>query len=745
MKDKIDHIRLTTTTQSNAEQPALLQQVKNSAQSILTHCLENLFNSCDDLFFDLSSRATSNSEQNLYFESMRELRIKKSGALNNFFIRINDDFNNAAQAQVAKPLKTETKPDNLSLVHDDDIERDVAISSMVNKARHNNQESLYHLLIRMDSLLGKQTLNQQNNPLDPQQLCNNFADACELFDIHIKAKIIIYKQFERLVISHLGKVYATANDLLINAGVIPNINHQIIKNTNNSQHKSEPQKAENTSDQITTDATTNNQAASQYSELSQLLSNIRSSGGGQATGYTQYSHNPGPTMSNYDLLSALSSIPATDAAFNANTASNNLHMLIDLILSKANPNTPQSVHQSDEDTINLVAMFFDFILDDQNLPATFQAIISRYQIPVLKIALKDREFFKNGSHPVRKLINTIAAAAIGWESNDADNDKLYQLINQITQEIIENYNNNENIFNIKQIELDVAIKQNEHRRSLIEKRTNQAAQGKAITHTAKALSQKTLLESLKKATLPSEISQFLIDHWQSFMVSTFIKHGKDSPEWLDATQLIHDLLWACNTQAEPKAIARLEKIKPALMSRIENGLSHVIHDNEQRITYCEKIDNLIEKLQKNRAALTIRPISPAQAQSLGHTPGGGTKDWKEMTALERQQAQHQALTYEHIKIAEALAIDTWLDYDIISEQKTIRCKLASRIEANDSYIFVNRFGFNVLEKNRKDFAYDLQQKRAKPLEAAPLFDRAFNRIAGNLRNLGQNNTEQVNK
>ncbi|WP_169335587.1 DUF1631 domain-containing protein [Dasania marina] len=738
MKNKNDHIRLTGSNSPKAHSPAPVSLVKDSAKSILMHCLENLFNSCDDLFFDLSSRATSNTEQNLYFESMRELRIKKAGALSSFSRQLDDNFDALHQLSSPKPeLTRDATPDSLSLVQDDDIERDVAINSMVSKARGNNQEALYHLQVRLDYLIGHRSIDSDNNPLDPQQLCNSFADVCELFDIHIKAKIIIYKQFDRLVIGQLGKVYATANDLLINEGVIPKISHTIAKASNPEQADTHSA-ASDTSAPETPSATAATTGI-QFAELSNLLAGIRQLGAIQAPNYSQYTANPGPQMSNNELLAALSNIQIeqTRQALSVEDAANSLHMFVDLILSKSNPGAPQSVHQTDEDTINLVAMFFDFILDDQNLPAAFQALISRLQIPVLKVALKDRSFFQNGGHPARKLINTVAATALGWEAEHPEKDKFYLLVAQIIQDIIENYGQDESIFAHKLVDLNEAVKQYEHRQALIEKRSKQAAQGKAITHSAKVLTQKTILDLLKKAALPIEISQFIIEYWQAFMVSTFIKHGKDSPEWLDAAQLIHDLLWACQAQQDAKSVARLEKIKPALMARIEKGLLHIITNDNERLQLCQQIHQTIQQLQINKAELSIRPISPAQAQELGHTPGSGSKNWKEMTALERQKAQHQALTYEFIKQAESIALNTWFDYQVTHEQKHLRCKLSARIEANDSYIFVNRFGFNVLEKTRKEFAYDLQQKHAKGLEATPLFDRAFSTISDNLRQLGQ--------
>ena len=735
MKSKNDNLKLTNTGRVIAELPAPIQLVKNSAHSILIHSLESLFNSCDDLFFDLSSRATSNAEQNLYFESMRELRIKKAGAISTFS-RLTDESFIDITRQARQETQPESKNESLSLVQDDDIEKDVAINSMTNKARANNQEALFHLQTRLDYLSKQLNINEDNNPLDPQQICKNFGEVCELFDIHIKAKIIIFKQFERIVVAMLGKVYATANDLLINEGVLPQITHTIQKSNSATPANTQEQSTAANTGQEANQAQVSQTA--QFQELSNLLANIRQFGNTPVAGYNQYTANPGPQMSNPELISALSNLQAEPVPEHLQDGgANNLHAFVELILAKANPQQPQAVQQADEDTINLVAMFFDFILDDQNLPSAFQALISRMQIPVLKLALKDRSFFQNSGHPARKLINNIASAAIGWEAENPEKDKFYQFIAKVIQEIIENFGQDESIFANKLAAVDQAIEKYQHRQALIEKRTKQAEQGKAITTAAKSHTQKTILDLLKKTSVPVEISQFIIEHWQPHMTSTFIKHGKDSTQWLDATQLIHDLLWACQIQKDAKSVARLEKIKPVLLNRIDQGLSNTINDQQERLTLCQNINTTIQQLQNNEVGLTIRPITPAQAQELGHTPGSGSKNWKEMTALERQKAQHQALTYEFIQKAESLALDSWLDYEVLSEQKHIRCKLSARIEATDSFIFVNRFGFKVLERSRKDFAYDLQQKRAKILEATPLFDRAFSNISDNLRSLGQ--------
>src|SRR5690606_22771040 len=142
--------------------PALVRQIKEDALTVLTNNIEDLFSNCDDLFFDLSSRAASNAEQNLYFESMREMRLKKSGVINAFRQNLEQYFlalarNNGTTAR--NNANDATSAENLTLVQNDTLEQEVAITGMVSKARINCQEALYHLNTRFDYLIPKVSID----------------------------------------------------------------------------------------------------------------------------------------------------------------------------------------------------------------------------------------------------------------------------------------------------------------------------------------------------------------------------------------------------------------------------------------------------------------------------------------------------------------------------------------------------------------------------------------------------------
>lgn len=734
-KDYLKMVENTSTAWSNL--PPLVRQIKDNAQSVLLNLLEDLFSNCDDLFFDLSSRASSNTEQNLYFESMRELRFKKAGVINAYRQHFEQNFLILAQPSTANRSTQETvNADTLSLVQNDTLEQEVAVSGMISKARVNCQESLYHLATRLDYLIPRVTIDQDNNPLDPEQICKAFAKACELFEISIKAKIIIFKQFDRVVVSKLIKIYTAANELLINAGVLPKITRGISKQADNSSAGDSATAAQTAETVLDAAAQAVSQLQFDFVELSNLLSSMRRLGLTRLPNYNAYSANPGPVLSNAELFTLLSA-QQPRAVEGSEAEPLDIRQLVQSLLAASNPTRPRALQQPDEDVINLVAMFFDFVLDDRNLPVPIQALISRLQIPILKIALKDKSFFSHAGHPARKLINTIADASIGWDdAEQPKKDKLYNKIFDIIQTINEQYADNDNVFAEKLGELQAFAQQEQHRTSLVERRTSQSTEGQAKTQQAKSVVQQLLFAKLEKLELPPVVTSFLVDPWQQLLVLVHLKSGEDSPEWMEAMQVIDDLIWASQKHEDSRSLQRLGKIKPELLQRIAQGLTKISTTAEATQNSIRNIGEVLDQLQ-SEAPVAFASISAEQAVALGHTPGSGSKSWQEMTALERQQARYKALTYEFIKKADALPVGTWLSYEDSQRGKILRCKLATKIEISDSFVFVNRFGFKVMEKSRKDFAYDLQQRRAIPLESGVLFDRAMENIVGNLRQLSK--------
>ena len=90
--------------------------------------------------------------------------------------------------------------------------------------------------------------------------------------------------------------------------------------------------------------------------------------------------------------------------------------------------------QHQDNTIDIVAMLFDYILDDKNIPDRMKVIIGRLQIPILKVVLIDKTFFSKKRHPARSLLDTLSRAALGLNDEcDQIADAIYDKADSIVQ------------------------------------------------------------------------------------------------------------------------------------------------------------------------------------------------------------------------------------------------------------------------------------------------------------------------
>ena len=203
--------------------PVALTNVRDKAAQQLKTALQALFDNADDTLFEMADRATSNAEQNAFFEAMRDLRLKRKNIERGFLQKVFEAFATLNQYEIGKPAPLDAVSfDTLSLVQNDALEESVALDSMVAKVVSRDGAALSHLTTRFNAMVSKK-LDDKSNPIGPTSLCESFLDACSSLGVEIRVKLIILKLFEKYVLADLDQLYAEANQLLIAAGVLPEL------------------------------------------------------------------------------------------------------------------------------------------------------------------------------------------------------------------------------------------------------------------------------------------------------------------------------------------------------------------------------------------------------------------------------------------------------------------------------------------------------------------------------------------
>ena len=742
--------------------PVALTNVRDKAAQQLKTALQALFDNADDTLFEMADRATSNAEQNAFFEAMRDLRLKRKNIERGFLQKVFEAFATLNQYEIGKPAPLDAVSfDTLSLVQNDALEESVALDSMVAKVVSRDGAALSHLTTRFNAMVSKK-LDDKSNPVGPTSLCEFFLDACSSLGVEIRVKLIILKLFEKYVLSDLDQLYAEANQALIAAGVLPELK--------SAPARRNPSRASAPAGGARQDASSELSAEfadegvqEVFGALQELLSQARGS-------VIPRRNRPADAMpiSSNDLMRLLSHMQQRAPAQVSDDF--DLREQLEGLLTRASAKAGKArvVGEVDEDVINLVSMLFEFILDDRTLPDSLKALIGRLQIPMLKVAVIDKTFFSRGSHPARRLLNEIASAALGWgEQDDAQRDSLYQKIEQVVQRLLNDFVDDPVIFSELLAEF-LAFTGDERRRSeLLEQRTRDAEEGSAKAAMARREVEQALNERLLGKTLPEVVVRLLQEAWSKVLMLTCLKHGVESAEWQAALATMDDLVWSVELHEEPEARMRLLEMVPGLLKALREGMASAAFDPFSTGEFFSQLEALhVQAFQRFKRSLpeehpqddapALAEIDEEQRAALAEAgielpllelPAAEVVEEPAMVEVveeiillapgELRAAEPEASLPdddESLLQVDNLRVGSWVEFQEDEEHK-LRCKLAAVIKPTGKYIFVNRTGMKVLEKTRMGLAVEFRRNAIRLLDDALLFDRALESVIGNLRKL----------
>ncbi|GAB7533573.1 DUF1631 domain-containing protein [Pseudomonas sp. 3A(2025)] len=716
-------VPLQATQTPLARLPVVLLQVRDKAAQQLKDALQVLFDNADDTLFEMADRARNNTEQNTFFEAMRDLRLKRKSIERAFIDKFYEAFLVLGQYRADEPvLPGPVSFDKLELVHNDDLEKTVAVDAMVAKVMSRDGQILGQLTLRLNELV-PHTLTDQSNPLGPTLLCDFFLQAGRSLGVEIRVKLIILKLFEKYVLADADQLYGEANRLLIATGILPDMKALPARRVSDRppRQRSAPQLDDPALAQATEKL--DKGVHEVFSAMQQLLAQLR----GNLAPRHELNAEVRP-ISSQDLLRLLSHLQQYVPP-SSEVEDFDLRDQLEQLLTRVSVKSGKSriVGVGDEDVINLVAMLFEFILDDRNLPPSLRALIGRLQIPMLKVAVIDKSFFSRGSHPARRLLNEIASAALGWGGrDDYQRDSLYLRVEQIVQRLLNDFVDDTAIFSELLADF-LAFTSDERRRSeLLEQRTRDAEEGRARAELARQRVQQELNSRLVGKTLPQVVVRLLQQAWSKVLLLICLKHGDTSPEWQTGLDAVDDLIWSVELHEEPEARQRLLERVPGLLKVLRDGLSSAAFDPFATSEFFSQLE-----------VLHVQAFQHFSRQQEGERPAMVDVAEEIVLITPEEQLFNEPTSPlpendSGLQKVDQLRVGRWVELQEDEEHK-LRCKLAAIVEPGGRYIFVNRTGMKVLEKTRMGLAVEFRRGSIRVLDDALLFDRALASVMGNLR------------
>jgi hypothetical protein len=749
-----------------------LKSLRELALKRLGELVNTLFENIDDALFDLAERAQSNTVQNAYFDGMREVRKKRErvqiAVLDKISQTITDFASGATPAQPRVEKPSGNLNIGLSLVEDQDLEESLAVSGMIGKAESRFSRQLYAINRRLSAIRGGVPVENLNNPIGPAMICDAFQLASGDLDLELHSKLIVFKLFDRYVVCGVEQLYDEVNELLIQNGVLPQLRHHVAQqqapyrapapngSAENALESSARRLLHEREDSAAPAATNTEQ------EIYQTLRSLLAIRHDQRSALPETTAAEPANFGATDLLSALqilqSELEPVSAGAETAATRPSARQLKQTLLDQAHKLHSGQAHMAsvDEDTIDLVGMLFEFIVQDRDLPAHIQALLGRLQIPYLKVALLDRHLFTQKNHPARQLLDHMANACLAKPDECGVDQPLHDKIKATVEMILQDFDDDMAPIERANVDFVAFLEETQHRAELIEKRTTESVHGRERLEHARSVAASEIQQRCAGKHLPALVHTLLVGPWTQFVVLVALRQGVQSVEWKQALSLADAMIWSVAPKTTQSERTRLANLLPSMQGYLRQGLLTIgYHDDD--------ITRLLEELNTTlRARLEpvreeIAPPSPvateaytsgllAMSDAIAPKPPekldensvlASLMGSMETIVLSSEPApaavETSASSEEHIAQVKAMRVGDWVEFTRDNGNKE-RAKLSWISPISSKYLFVDRQGLKVADKLIVTLAAELQAGTMVFVEQpAPLFDRALGAVVERLK------------
>jgi hypothetical protein len=765
----------------------VLDQAYNLVSEVLARDFHGMLEDFEQQLFRLADNARNAQVQGQHLDTLRVVRLNRADLLPRYLLALEGRLA-TLRVQPATPQAaaagTTAAGRDLRLVEDTLMDEQTLLHSIA--TRHEGRASLplYLLGQRFGVLAGSPAFDPSRIPLGPRALCECLAEASQGLNVSQDARELLFRTFDRMVMSHYAGLAETLNALFSEQGVLPGLTHVPLRSRPNAAAPAEPGKAttpaaadasgdtggdgqagqrrgvgggrsgpgggggrgggaDGNADGGARDhqaaggqflggraytawfgQTDGNEArtdeAASSALLQQLLDNRRGVLGKLKPGETR---KPSVELGRQDVMGALDGIQRLPPS-----PTGSPRTILDIkqaILAQARQMHGKGVGlmKEDADTFELLGMLYGQISRELRVDAPANGLLARLQVPVLRAALDDRAFFVRPQHPARQLLNTVAESGARWLADDEADPHLLLQMRHAVDHVVEHYNGDAKVFGEANRVLQDQVDVLARKAEVSERRHVEAARGKERLELAKRRAGEVIADSMREKRLPKFVQALLNQSWADVLTLTMLRHGEGSEEWKQMQAHTARIIAATSDRHAPS--------DTALATQIEKSLLQVGYHADEADAIAKRLSAGIEPGGDDPASRTELTMKIKARARLGES-NVEQADKKRKPKLPPRSTEEQN-AYEMLR---TLPFGTWIEFATNQQGDLARRRLSWYSPITDNVLFVNQRGQRVGEQTMDSLARMVAAGQARVVTAnqGRLIDRAWQATLNALRN-----------
>lgn len=654
---------------------------------------------------------------------------------------------------------------SLSLMDDDELSLQIAVEKMSKRINEECQLELAHLCLRIEKVMNRH-IEGKESPVGAVAIGNAIVKSLtSVEDIKsVLTRFVFY--FEIALSEVLLEFYKEANSYFIKNKILPDLDEDDVSERFFEEDDEVKKQAEEKRKNLLSEVTGDSEKVIGDQFLKKLGSLFGSKTDDEVVAEHQVKNIDGAeVLSKDEILGFIDNINQ-QTELNSFTEKGSGYVDFDAgnlsqYVQKTLATEGAGLDEAAQGALSALSMMFSEILSKDSVAEPIKNLISHMQVPVLKAAVMDEEFFADADNPAQNLIDDLVAATASWSpQEDEKRDPLYQKAASVVDYVGKNFEDDYSVFENASHEIKSFVEGEQRKARIFEKRMLEKENAKARVDSARAASKTVLNSKTEGIDLPDEAKTLLFDNWDKVLFLIYNKKGPDSLEWQDALIVIDNVvkaLKADSTLDHEKFYSDLSKglldsgIDPFKVDVLLNQFQAMLADKDKPSEL--EVDNditLPESLASDEQALSDLYSDINNAQSLNDETLDIDLD---LDDLESQQpsdelvfsdaiakltnvddapeAEANKLPDEHDALVKELTAGAWLQFLEFGTVKKLR--LAAIIQHTGIYVFVDRSGIKKAEYTAEQLADLFRDNSVNMLESNILFEQALESVIGRLR------------
>jgi hypothetical protein len=725
------------------ESASVLKGCRELALGRMVRALSGMLDRVEDELFELAEKAQDRDEQNVFLDARAQARAKRAAIESTFSLHFVEFFNRKVRGESNAARRPEDA--ELTLLGDEALEEKLAVNAMSNNLQDACEGELFALRMRMGFLLERPELEDDANPVSPAIICAALKDACDQIESDFKTRLALLRQLEGHARAELQGIYHDLNAHLVERRILPDVRP--------TARRASPAPASKRAAPSADGKTPSPAAPDLFGTLAQLLGAaapaaaaavaagasgaaaveiLSGATGGANAGAAGATGSAASPMAGSPFMAELTRMHRDAPAAAGDGLVNVLREL------RAAPQNA-SLGTVDAMTIDIVAMLFDYVFEDDHIPSSVKALLGRLQIPTLKVALLDKSFFSSKSHPARRLIDLLAEISIGLDDTDTRGGATLALVQNVVDHILENFDTDLALFESMVARVEKFIEEQGVAEAEIVTRSARVIEAREREEIARLVGEEEVSRRLlARVWVPAAVREMLLDSWVTALASVQLTEGEGSPAWQALVNTMDDLLWSVEPKGSAEDRKRLVVMLPGMLKRIHQGLARASMAEAARDVFLGALVDChaaaVKAGMRGLAAVPEPMPAPQEDPRLEREilPAGDDIQVEEIR-LKKPSGGIVRNVFTRTGIWTNLQRGTWVEFARASGAPT-RSRLTWISPNKGVYLFTNpASGANAVSISPEALAEQMRLGEARVIDDAPLVDRAVDSMLENLR------------